>query len=189
MFATLRYFYVLVSPTVHSYVAMSMVLTFWEADANPVSFWLNESVYLLRNLMYDPRWCIKRLLKYNFLWFLYKINLAVRTVMITLNECLLCAGHCLNSSCALSQFSPSCGMGTNRISILFKLRLIATRWQSQDLNQIIWGTTPHLLINYKTSTVSLLTCLLLLLVDPSTFAVSCTCALHRIPGRSQWVLH
>lgn len=54
-----------------------------------------------RNLISDSGWCIKRLLKYNFLWFLYKINLViiVKTVMITLNKCLLCAGNCINSSC------------------------------------------------------------------------------------------
>lgn len=38
MFAILRHFYVLLSPIAHSCVAMSMVSTFWEADANPISF-------------------------------------------------------------------------------------------------------------------------------------------------------
>lgn len=38
MFAILRHLYVLLIPTVHSCVAMSMVLTFQEADANPIRF-------------------------------------------------------------------------------------------------------------------------------------------------------
>lgn len=67
----------------------------------PLVFDLMNWYIFWRNLISVPGWCIKRLLKYNFLWFLYKINLVVivKTVMITLNECLLCAGNSINSSC------------------------------------------------------------------------------------------
>lgn len=90
-----------ITPHPYPCVALSTVLSFWEAHANPICFWLNELLYIFwRSLTSDPSWCIERLLKYDLLWFLYKVILIImaKTVIKAVNGCLLCGRRCLNSS-------------------------------------------------------------------------------------------
>lgn len=99
VFEILRHFYVLLSP--HSPTLVWLCLWCWlfgKLVQIPFAFDLMNGYIFWRNLISDPGWCIKRFLKCNFLWLLYKIVLLiiVKTVIIVFNECFQCARHCVN---------------------------------------------------------------------------------------------